>query len=210
MTSAPDLVYNVAMQLYDVGPSLNCRKIRVLARELALSLELVPVDLTRPRSDDYLRMNPMGKVPTFVDDDGLVLWESHAILVHLAEKRPEAGLMSTEPRARAEVFRWLFFAATHVQPWVSVLGVERVFKPRLGQPSDAAAIAYAERELARYLAVLNDALKNRDYLTGSYSIADIAAGCGLENSEARGIDLSNVPYVAAWRERLRARPAWRE
>ena len=135
------LIYDaLAMKLYDVAPSPNCRKVRVLARELGLVLERIGVDFATTKSPEYLAQNPTGKVPVLVDDDGFTLWESGAILVHLAEKKPELGLLPTEPHARAEVFRWLFFAANHIQRWVSLLGQERLIKPRTGGAPDAALI----------------------------------------------------------------------
>jgi glutathione S-transferase len=196
------------MKLFDLAASPNCRKVRVIARELALPLEIVPIDLAETRRPDYLAHNPSGKVPTFVDDDGFVLWESGAILVHLAEKKPAAGLLPADAHARADVMRWLFFAATHIQPWLSVLGQERILKARSGQAPDEALLAVAERELARFLPIVEGRLADRGYLAGPYSIADIAVGCGLERCELRGLQLTPYPRLVAWRERLRARPAW--
>jgi glutathione S-transferase len=196
------------MQLYDVGRSPNCLKVRVIARELGLPLALVPYDFAAPKPPGYLDKNPMGKVPTLVDDDGFVLWESGAILVHLAEKKPESGLLPVEPHARAETFRWLLFAATHIQPWVSLLGQERLIKARRGEAPDPAMVGLGDRELARFWPVLEAGLQKADYLVGSYTIADIALGCGVVDCEARGIDLTIFPRITAWRERLRQRPAW--
>jgi glutathione S-transferase len=198
------------MKLYDVAPSPNCRKVRVIARELGLPLEICAIDLARAKEPAYLAQNPAGKVPTLVDDDGFVLWESGAILIYLAEKKPERGLWPSAPQARADVLRWMFFLATHLQPWLSVLGQERLIKPRTGLPADPASIALAERELGRFLPLVNAQLDGREYLAGDYSIADIAVGCGLENCEARGVSLDGYPHLGAWRERLRQRPAWHD
>lgn len=198
------------MKLYDVKGSPNCFKVRVLARELGLTLELVPIDLSRPRSADHVARNPTGKVPTFIDDDGFVLWESAAILIHLAEKRPEARLLPGQAHARAEVMRWLFFSATHIQPWLSVLGQERILKARAGEPPDASVLSLAERELGRFLSVAAEGLAQRDYLAGEFSLADIAVGCTLEYCESRGLELEGYPRLVAWREQLRRRPSWRE
>lgn len=198
------------MRLYDVAPSPNCRKVRVLARELGLPLELCAIDFARAKEPAYLAQNPAGKVPTLVDDDGFVLWESGAILVYLAEKKPELGLWPSAAQERADVLRWMFFLATHVQPWLSLLGQERLLKARTGAPADPALVALAERELRRFLPLLDAQLEGRDYLAGGYSIADIAVGCGLENCEARGVTLDGYPYLHGWRERLRQRPAWHE
>ena len=198
------------MKLYDVKGSPNCFKVRVLARELELPLELVPIDLSQPKRADHLARNPTGKVPIFIDDDGFVLWESAAILIHLAEKRSDATLLPREAHARAEVMRWLFFSATHIQPWLSVLGQERILKARRSEPPDASVLVLAERELGRFLSILEQELAERDYLTGEFSLADIAVGCTLEYCESRGFELSPYPRLVAWRERLRRRPSWRE
>ncbi|HEY3821628.1 MAG TPA: glutathione S-transferase family protein [Polyangiaceae bacterium] len=198
------------MRLYDIHGSPNCRKVRVVARELGLHLELLAVDFVQTKQPGYLAKNPTGKVPTLVDDDGTVVWESGAILVHLAEKDPEHRLLPVDPPVRSEVVRWMFFGATHLQPWLSLLGQERLLKARRGEVPDAAIVALAERELARFLPVLDDTLERRDYLARSFSIADVALGCGLEGAEARGVGFEGVPQVAAWRQRLRARPAWND
>ena len=192
------------MKLYDVAGSPNCKKVRVAARELGLPIDIVPIDLTRARPADYIAQNPSGKVPTLVDDDGFVLWESSAILLYLAEKK--AGLVPADARARADMHRWLSFSGTHLQPWLSLLGQERIMAPIMGRPSDAGIIALAERELARFLPILNAQLEGQSYLIGTFSLADIAIGCGLENCEARGVTLPAPLFD--WRERLRARPSW--
>jgi glutathione S-transferase len=196
------------MKLFDVHGSPNCRKVRVLARELRLPLELIAVDLVAPRSPEHLATNPTGKVPALVDDDGEVVWESGAILVHLAEKRPDSGLLPASEPARSEVFRWMFFAATHVQPWVSLLGQERILKRRRGEEPDGSRVALAEAELGRFVPILDAALSDREFLAGSFSIADIFVGAGLEGVEARGVALANLAALSAWRQRLRARPSW--
>lgn len=198
------------MKLFDVKGSPNCLKVRILARELGLPLEIVPLDLASAKDQHYLALNPSGKVPTLIDDDGFVLWESAAILLYLAEKGPQSALLPKSAAARAETTRWLFFAANHIQPWLSLLGQERLLKPRQGKPSDDHLIALAERELARFLPILNAALSEREYLAAAFSVADIALGAGLEGCEARGVSLDGYSHLVSWRERLRARPAWRD
>lgn len=199
------------MHLFNVMASPNCKKVRVAARELDLPLTLIPLDLQKPRTPEHLARNATGKVPTLIDDD-FVLWESGAILVYLARKRPGVGLLPADPRDEADVLHWLFFLATHLQPWVSMLGQERVMKPRRGEPPDANAIALAERELARFLPVVDGALERRELLatSGTFTIADIAVGCGLESLEQRGVSLAPYAGLAAWIARLRARPSWQD
>ena len=198
------------MKLFDVQLSPNCLKVRIVARELGIALELVPVVLANAKQAEYLALNPAGKVPTLVDDDGFTLWESFAILGYLADKYPERGLLGSSLQQRADAQRWLFFSATHLQPWLSWLGQERIIKPRTGAAADPAVIALAERELDRFLPLLEQHLTGREYLTDSFGLADIGVGAGFENCEARGVELTSYPALHAWRERLRARPAWRD
>jgi len=181
------------MKLFDVRMSPNCRKVRILARELGLALETVAVSLSDARAGAHLAANPLGKVPTLVEDDGFTLWESGAILLYLAE-RAGSALLPEDARARADMHRWLFFAATHVQPWMSVLGQERIIKPRRGGTPDPVLCAYAERELARFLPILDERVSERAFLVGPYTVADIAVGAGLEDSELRGVALP-LPHI---------------
>src|SRR3989454_6424430 len=84
--------------------------------ELVLDFESVKVDLRKaePRRREFLAVNPAGKVPVLVDDD-LVLSESVAIVLYLAEKYPQKGFLPADLRARAEVNRWLLFTATELE-----------------------------------------------------------------------------------------------
>ncbi|MHB8416559.1 MAG: glutathione S-transferase family protein [Myxococcales bacterium] len=198
------------MKLYDVPFSSNCRKVRIAAAELELPLELVPVE---PRvggvaDPAYRAKNPMGKVPT-LEDGGLVLWESTAICDYLASKRPERGLAPTDAAGRADMWRWLAWFSAHLQPWASVLAVERVLKPQRGAASDEHVVALAERELARFLPVLEAHLAGHGFLLPAYSIADICVGCGASALPRIGIDGARIPATMAWIERLEKREAWR-
>lgn len=195
------------MRLYDTTLSPNAKRVRVLARELGVPLELVAVDL---RSVDaaYRSKNPTGKVPTLEDGD-YVMWESGAILAYLA-LRQDSALLPREPQAHADVLRWMFYGATHLQPWISTLGQERLIKPMRGLTADPAAIALAERELARFVPLLDQALAGREWLCGNFSIADIFVGCSFDNVERRGVALDAFPNLASWRARLTGRPSWRD
>ena len=104
-----------AMKLYGFPPT---RSIRVLwtLRELEVEFEFVNVDPTKGelRDPEFLAMNPAGKLPVLVDGS-FVLTESVAIVLYLAEKYPEKGLLPSGLRARAEVYRWLLFCATELE-----------------------------------------------------------------------------------------------
>lgn len=200
------------MKLYDVAFSSNCKKVRICAHELGLPLELVPVDPMAGgnRTPEYLSKNPMGKVPT-IDDNGFVLWESGAILVHMAGKKPEVGLYPPDPVTQADILRWMFWGVAHVSPFMTMLVLERVIKPRQGKPgNDPHIIAYAEGELARFLPVLEEQLKTRAHVAGNYSIADISLGCSMETAAMVKHDLGKYPNIGAWLARIQAREAWQK
>jgi len=90
--------------LYNMPESPHARKVRLLAAELGIPLELVDRDprIGETRVRDYLALNPNGRVPTLVED-GFALWESPAILKYLAAKHPERGLNGANPRDQAHV-----------------------------------------------------------------------------------------------------------
>ena len=96
------------MKLYDADLSPNCLRVRAVSNELGLALELVDVDLRAARPAELLALNPNGKVPVFVDDDGFSLFESRAINVFLASKRPERDLHPSDPKRRALVDQWSY------------------------------------------------------------------------------------------------------
>jgi glutathione S-transferase len=169
-----------------------------------------PLDLRKPRSPEYLRLNPVGKVPTLIDGE-TTLWESNAINWYLAEKYQPA-LLPTTPEGRAAVLRWAFFQTSHVSP--AATAVHRSINPAhvryLGQHTDAREAENGRKELARFLPVLESALAKADWLVGDYSLADIAFAPHLGFLVQHGFDFPGTPRVRAWLERIRARPAWQK
>jgi glutathione S-transferase len=198
------------MHLYQIPVSSNCKKVRVCAGELGIPLELVNLDVAAGanKKPDYLALNPMGKVPTLVDGD-FVLFESAAICAYLCSKVPGQSLWPQEPRAQAEVLRWILWGSWHVLPWAGAVLVERVIKPRQGQPVNEAAVAYALAELDRFLPVLEARLREHEFVAGAFSIADIALGCGIERATVAKVDLACWARVVEWLRRLQARDAWK-
>ena len=164
------------------------------------------------RQPPYLALNPMGKVPALVDGD-VRLWESNAINWYVAEKHPETRLLPSSLAGRASVQRWLMFQTGHVSP--ASVTIFRKANPRIRAfwktDADPKAVEAAEKELGRYLPVLEQALAGRDWLEGDFSLADIAYAphfAALAEGEG-GFDLSSTPNVRAWLERMWARPAWK-
>ena len=198
------------MKLYGFPISPNAKRVRVCAAELAMPLDVVGVDFAKgeQRTPAYLALNPMGKVPTLTDDD-FVLWESAAILCHLGAQRP-GSIWPTDAQAQAHVLQWLFFTSCHLDPYFTTLVVERFIKPRRSLPTDEAQVAHATEQLGRFLVVVEQQLSAREFLTGHYSVADIAAACTIELAPSLALDLAAYPQTRGWLERLHARPSWRD
>ncbi len=126
------------MKLYGFPPT---RSIRVLwtLRELDVEFEFVNVDPTKGelRRPEFLAVNPAGKLPVLVDGD-FILTESVAIVLYLAEKYPEKGLLPSGLRARAEVNRWLLFSATELeQPLWRIARHTSVYPPEKRLAADS-------------------------------------------------------------------------
>ncbi len=103
------------MKLYGFGPTRSLRALWGL-RELGVEFEFVPVNLLagENRRPEFLALNPAGKLPVLVDGDS-VITESAAIVLYLAEKYPDKGLLPTDLRERAQVYRWVMFAMTEIE-----------------------------------------------------------------------------------------------
>lgn len=202
----------MTITLYDMKDSPHARKVRLLAAELGIPLQLVARDprLGETRAPDYLAMNPNGRVPTLMEGD-FVLWESPAILKYLAAKHPERGLGGASAEDSARVDQWLFWWAGGGEAALDALNWELFIKPKVLQQggNDPAIMADAHARLARFLPVLDRQLAGRDYIIGPLSIADFAIGARLDRGSAiLKIDMGPYENIVAWIERLGAKPYW--
>jgi len=199
------------MKLYNADLSPNCLRVRAVAFELGLELDMIEVNLSTAGSKDMLRaINPNTKVPVLVDED-FVLWESRAINNYLCSKRPDRNLSPLDPRARALVEQWLYWHAIHLGPAVQAVAFERVFKKHfgLGAP-DEALIEAKLKEVANFLQVLEQGLGKRPYIADELSVADFAVATSFIYRKPADISLAQAPAVSAWVQRLEARDSWRK
>ncbi|HEY8079376.1 MAG TPA: glutathione S-transferase family protein [Labilithrix sp.] len=200
------------IKLYDGQRSPNARKVRLLAAELGLNIERVPVDFQKGdlRKPEFLAMNPNGKIPV-IDDDGFVVWESGAILKYLAKKRPEAGLIPLDPKGLARLDQWMFWWAGHVEGPLLTLIFEKLVKAflKLGDPEQA-LIDDAMRHLARYLPVLEAEIGDRKFLLGEQCVFDFEVGAWMDTMKGLGVDLEPYPNLRAWHSRMEAKPYWKD
>jgi glutathione S-transferase len=198
------------MKLYNADLSPNCLRVRAAIFELGLVVELVDVDLrATPKPAALLAVNPSGKVPVLVDDDGFTLFESRAINTYLASKRPERDLYPADPKRRAIVDQWSYWQALQLGPAMQLIGFQRIFKPKFGMgPTDEAVVQEKLAEVDRYLPILERGLEGRDWLADTLSLADFAVAASFGFRKLAQISLKNAPKVESWIERVEALPAW--
>ncbi len=201
------------MRLYHHPLSSNARRAVMAAVQLGCDLELVPVDLAKgeQRRPEFLRMNPNGRVPV-LDDGGVFLSESHAIMQYLAERTPGQSVYPEEPRARADVNRWLFWSACHFQPAIGILNWERVVKGflGLGEP-DPALVKYGEAQLQMHAKVLDGHLAARTWVAQDrLTLADLALAAPLMALETARLPVGSFQHLARWFARVQELDAWRK
>lgn len=191
----------------------NGRKASIMLEETGLDYEVRPMALEKKeqKAPWYLAINPQGRIPAIVDDDGpdgrpVTVFESGAILVYLAEK--SGKLLPTDLRGRTEVMKWLMYASTHI----TYTGMQVHWQVRLrdlGKPHGILDVWKQENERV-YGTVEHGLADGRHFLAGEdYSIADIAAYPWIYRHGMQEIDLDRFPGVKAWFERVSARDAVR-
>ncbi len=176
------------MKLYTFTITPNNRKVEAFVKHFGLPVEIHHVSFKdrETQSDEYGAINPMRKVPALVDGD-FKLWESNAILTYLATMFPETGTLPTDPQGRADVDRWLHWQSCHLMPAMGALKVAEEKDLETLQP---------------LLRILDAQLAGKDYLLGKLTVADFAVSAYLMTKLGRQLDLSALPNVAAWRERM--------
>jgi len=189
------------------GPTPNARKIGIALEEMALDWELVPIDILAgdQLTPEFLALNPNNKTPVIVDDAGpggreLVLWETGAILLYLAEKT--GRFLPADPVKRALCWQWLMFQMSGVGP---MFGQEVHFS-HYAKDKHPYAIERYSREVARLLAVLNGRFEVAEWLAGDeYSIADMAMIPFLRRKLIE--DAGRYSALERWAAAMQARPA---
>jgi glutathione S-transferase len=200
------------MKLYGAPmPAPNPRRVRIFLAEKGIDLPETPVDLRKRehKSDEHRARNSLGQVPTLELDDGACISETVAICRYFEEVSPEPRLFGGTPVEKANVDMWIrrieFILMTpvgnfwrHAHPYTAALLTQ--YK-EFGE-SNRAAYAGGQRWLDREL-------DGRSYIAGeTYSMADICALSTVDFASWIGLELDpNLTHLAAWRERVSARPS---
>jgi glutathione S-transferase len=192
------------MKLYGYPPTRTIRALWVL-RESDVDFEYVQVDPTKGEHHrpEFLAVNPAGKLPVLVDDD-LVLTESVAIVLYLAEKYPQKGFLPADLRTRAEVYRWLLFTATELeQPIWRIARHTHQYPIERRLPAE---VANARQDFLDMAAVMEKHFGTRLVLVGeNVTVADFVAAYTLDMASLVNL-LETFPNLRAYMERMYARP----
>ena len=192
------------MKLYGFPPTRSIRVLWML-RELGVDFEFVNVDLVAGahRRPEFLALNPAGKVPVLVDGD-FVLTESVAIVLYLAEKYADKGLLPTKLEARAQVNHWLLFTATELeQPLWRIARHTALYPEEKRLPDE---VPFARKDFLDMAAVMDEHMRGRQFLVGdSVTVADFVAAYTLDwANEVHLLDAS--PRLRAYMDQMYARP----
>lgn len=179
-------------------------RVRWALEEAGLPYEQRLIGRDDQASKTYRALQPFGQVPA-IEDDGLRLFESGAIVLHVAE-RSEA-LMPRDAHGRARTIAWMFAALNSIEPHVQMLGELDFFHAK--EEWAKARRPELVSMVGGRLAALADALAEKEYLEGRFTAADILMTHVLKLVEDREL-LERVPSLVAYRQRCEARPAFQK
>ena len=198
----------MTLKIYGIAASRTSRPLWV-AQELGLDYQHIAqvYEGGGTRTPEFLALNLNGHIPV-IDDDGIVVWESMACALYLAERfqGPDALTLAAQNHAeRAEILRWTFWVVTECEKDALTFLMHRIAMPE--ERRKPALAAQADRRLAQVLHVLEQHLQNRDYIAGQrFTVADICVASVLAWAQ-RADALAACPRVAAWLESCLIRPA---
>ena len=199
------------MKLYAIVGSPNSRKVLAVVRHTGIELDIEYLDLFQgdTQNSAYKALNPNAMVPTLIDGD-LQLWESNAINQYLAEKSDNNSLFPVGVAVRADIVRWLSWELAHFNQAFGTLALEAVAKPKfMNMAGDEAIINWSKNQLNRFATVLNNHLRDRDYIVGDdITIADYSMIHIEFFKEAIPFDWAPYEHLNAYFERMRLSPHW--
>ncbi len=192
------------------APTPNGWKITIMLEECGLPYRILPLNIASGEQfeESFLRINPNARMPAIIDTEAeggpLTVFESGAILMYLAEKTGQ--FMPREQRAFYEVTQWVFWQMANLGP----MGGQASHFVNYADTDDN---QYAKnrylKEYDRLLGVMDYALREKPFLAGDYSIADMASFPWLLPYKRYGFDLGDFPNLKRWYDTLKQRPALR-
>ncbi len=181
----------------------NGRKVSILLEELGVPYTVHPIDISKDEQfqPHFLKIAPNNRIPAIVDHEtGVEMMETGAIMLYLAEKH---GKFLGEGTDRLKAIEWLMWQMGGLGP---MAGQAHHFL-RFNKGKAPYAEERYGKETRRLYRVLNERLEGRDFITGEYSIADMASWPWISRFEWQEIDINEFPALKAWYVRIAERPA---
>ena len=177
-------------------------RVRWALEEAGQPYEVRLVSFAAMKEPAHLRLHPFGQIPTYEEGD-LVLFETGAIVFHIASRHP--GLFPDDPDARARAVMWMFASLSTVEPPVLELFPAKVLDA--GKPWAKERLLLVEERIRNRLVQLSTRLGNADWLDGGFSAGDLMMASVLLRLRASGL-LDEFRNLAAYVARAEARPAY--
>lgn len=204
--SSADLEINALndqpVKLYRNPKSGHCHRVELMLALLEIPYENVDLDMANGahHEPDYLKISPLGQVPA-IDDNGVALADSNAIIVYLVERYGDPALwIGTDPVEKARVQRWLSIAAGEIAAGPCAARLVTVF----GAPLDYEG---AKAKAHKLFMMMDAHLDGRDWLAADRpTLADIAGYSYIVHAPEGGVGLADYPHVRAWLARIEALP----
>jgi glutathione S-transferase len=192
------------MKLYGFAATRSIRALWAL-NELGAEFEFVPVNILagEHRHPEFLRINPAGKVPVLVDGD-MVLTESAAIVMYLAEKYPDKGLLPADRKQLAQAYRWVMFAMTELeQPLWRITRHSWLYPEDKRIPEE---IPIASQEFIAMATILDNHMAGRQFIVGdTITIADCVTAYLMDWANEYHL-INEHPRLRTYLDRMYARP----
>ncbi|MDD9811038.1 MAG: glutathione S-transferase family protein [Gammaproteobacteria bacterium] len=193
------------LALYQQHDSGNCYKVRLILAHMDVPFRIVEINALdgSTRAPEFLALNPGGKVPLAVFDDGRRLAESNALLLYFARG---GKFLPDDPWTQAQIHSWLFFEQYAHEPAVAVRRSLLFYPERRGLASERRLAQLLQQGNAA-LAVMEQRLAQADWLVaGAATVADLSLYAYTHLAADGGFDLQRFPAISAWLPRVAALP----
>jgi len=177
-------------------------RVRWALEEVGQPYQVRLVPFSEMKAPAHLAVHPFGQIPTY-EEDGLVLFETGAIILHLA--RRHAGLLPDDPNAQARAIAWMFAALNTVEPLILELTTARILER--DKPWSAQRVPLIAGRIRERLGRLTERLGQADWLDGAFSAGDLLMASVLLRLRMSGI-VDEFTGLAAYVARAEARPAY--
>ena len=193
------------LKLYGIANSRALRSLWAI-EECGVEYEHIPIGfMEEAKTEDYLAINPNGKIPALVDGD-LILFESMAINVYLAQRYAKS-IYPSDQTEEALVLQWSVWAISELEPPQMEMVIDMFITPKKKRSDDTRR--RAERKLEHPLTVLDEHLAEKEWLVGkNFSIADLNVAAVMQLLKLVKFDYSNFRHVKQWADSCYARPAF--